>query len=116
MSHKTQTLAYQPKEFFDLGVAIAKWCADPEIFASFPAIEGHNGRTYYLTAFGYCPQDSGCLGIFAYDNLNGEYLYWSTEDPQYNFDLTPLEACELYNGMAFSTIEALSKYIATGDL
>ena len=115
MSQHPQSLAYQPKEFFELGAVIAGWCADEDIYASFPDIHENAGRIYYMTQFGYCPNDSGVTGLFAWDELNKEYLYWDSEDPDFDWESSVLENAEVRNGKGFETLEALTHFVKTGE-
>lgn len=103
------TLAYHPKEFFRLGILIAKWCADEEMYAGWPTIvEDGEGRTYWFSQFGYSPLDGGCLCVFAYDQMNDEYLHWCPESG----DINNLDNLEPYR---FDTLAELDKYMRTGE-
>lgn len=110
------TLAYRPQQFMDLGVTIAQWASNVEIYASFPRIIENNGRWYYVFSFGHCPTQSGQPMLAAWDDHNEVYLYWDGGDPAFDWESSILENAEVRDGMEFSTLQALTKYVATGEI
>ena len=110
-----QTLAYRPIEFMRLGAEIATWAADPEIFASFPKIIKDEGRYYFYTSFGYCPNDSGVYGAFAYDDLNKEFCYWCGEDPDWDWEVDEFVNLNNIEPQRFDNLIALKHFLLTGE-
>lgn len=117
MTNQTQTLAYQHAKFFKLGAEIANWSSDPEIFVSFPQIVQNEvkDKIYFFTSFGYCPIDSGVLGVFAYDALNDEFCYWCSEDPGWDHEEDALPNLANVNPVRFDDLAALKQFVVTGE-
>lgn len=109
------SLAYKPLPFFQLGATIAQWAAEEEIFASFPEIIEKDGKTYFYTAFGYCPNDSGVYTAFAYDEMNEEFCMWCSEDPDWDWDETEFTNLDNLNPYRCNTLEDLTKFVKTGE-
>lgn len=108
------TLAYKPKEFFELGAMLAQWATDETIYSSFPTIEEHEGRTYYCISFGYSPESSGVQAYFAYDDLNDEFCYWCSEGV-WDWGKDWQENCDVVNACKFATLQELKMFVVFGE-
>ena len=114
MSYTIHSLSYHPKQFFDLGVLLATWAANPEICGSYPIVVHQLGRYYFRVTFGYCPSDSGHDCLFAWDDHNQEFCLWDNGNPLWDWESSVLENAEVRDPETFKTLAELSKWVLTG--
>lgn len=109
------TKAYLTEREIALLSAIMSWVNNDDIFASVPQVWcAEIGEGYFIsTQFGHCPADSGVTGYFKV--TEEAFLYWETESEAWNWDMVPEVNLAKMLPMSFATLEALSKYIATGE-
>jgi len=109
------TAAYLSEREIQLCILLTLWVRDKAILASLPTVwEAEIGSGLYIsTQFGHCPEGSGVTGWFRV--TEEAFLYWETENEQWNHDKITEVNIAVMLPMSFNTLEALEKYIKTGE-
>jgi hypothetical protein len=115
MKRTSVSRSYVGDGLFTLAGAICSWCVNENIHCTIPVALHHEGRYYLRTQFGYCPQDSGTDGYFAYDEMNDEFCYWETEQDEWDREKDASDNLEMIEPKRFDTLSDLESYVLTGE-